>query len=80
MNKEKDFQAFKDLMAILYVVFDQPESKAKNQIYFDLLKTFELNQIQTAIYQSVKTLKSFPRPVNLLEILSPPTQNLINLN
>jgi hypothetical protein len=61
-----------------WLVFDS--ERAPNQFmldaYFQALDEFTTEQIEYAFSVAIKTLKFFPRPVELLEILNGP-QNLI---
>lgn len=65
MTKEK----FSELLAILGEIFDKSISTSLAKIYFDALKSFSDEMIKEAFNKASLTLKFFPKPVELIEII-----------
>ena len=69
MEKAKDWKVFFGLMGLLDETFTKESSKLRTDIYFGSLADFDIEQIQKAVAVAIKTLKFYPKPAELLEII-----------
>ena len=70
MNKTKDEKKFAGLIAMLDETFGKESSKLRVEIYFGALKEFEITEVEQAIYLAIGTLKFYPKPVELIELMT----------
>jgi hypothetical protein len=66
---EHDFQAFGGLMAVLEEVFDKDFTLQRVEIYFRALAAWPIERIKDAVESAVRTLKFFPKPAELIELI-----------
>jgi hypothetical protein len=66
----KNQEAFKQNLAGLAEVFGREITPSLGQIYWTTLKEFSDEQVSNAITQAVATLKFFPKPAELREIIT----------
>ena len=64
-----DKKKFAVLMEMLAENFDKENSKLKIDLYFESLKDFAIGEIEGAVYQSIKSLKWFPKIAELRELI-----------
>lgn len=64
-----DKRKFAVLMEMLAEGFDKENSKLKIDLYFESLKDFAIGEIEGAIYQSIKSLKWFPKIAEIRELI-----------
>jgi len=62
MEKEKDYKKFAELMATMAIAMDKDVSIERAEIYFRVLKEFDIDTIEKAFYHLIKTEKipTFP--------------------
>jgi hypothetical protein len=66
---EHDFEAFAGLMAVLEEVFGKEFTPQLVEIYFRALADFPIERIAAAVDEAVRTLKFFPKPAELVELI-----------
>lgn len=67
--ERSDDQKFAGLMAILATTFGKENTELRIEVYFESLKDFSIDEIEQAVYLAVKTLKFFPKPAELRELI-----------
>ena len=65
-NKEKKF---KKILQMTCKYFDKELEPEIIEIYFDSFKDYNIQNIQKAFSQAIKTLRFFPRVVDIIEII-----------
>jgi hypothetical protein len=66
---EHDFEAFAGFMAVLEEVFGKDLNPQLVEIYFRALADFSIDRIAAAVEEAVRTLKFFPKPAELIELI-----------
>ena len=66
---DADRKAFAEGMFVLGETFNEPVSEIRAEAYFDALKDFTLAQATTAVRLAMRTLRFFPKPVELREMV-----------
>ena len=79
--KNKNKKEFLKFMAVLSVTFDKEITEMLSEIYWNVLKEMDIKSFIYACSMAVKTLKFFPKPIELLEIIngSPQDKSLMAL-
>lgn len=73
---KSDSGRFSKAMLGLAEVFGAEISKTKIEIYFQALYDFPIDAIESAAAAAVKTLKFFPKPAELIELINGKSQDL----
>jgi hypothetical protein len=66
---EHDFEAFAGFMAVLEEVFGKDLNPQLVEIYFRALANWPIERIAAAVDEAVRTLKFFPKPAKLIELI-----------
>lgn len=69
MDRAKDFKKFCGLLAMLDESYGQKSSKLKAEVYFNALEDHGIGDVEKAVFISIKTIKFFPKPVELIELI-----------
>ena len=67
---EKDFRRFSKALGVLTELFDKKLSPVAIKAYFNSLDKFTINQVEAAISQSMVKCRFFPKPVELIEMIT----------
>lgn len=70
-----DARSFAEAMGVLGETFNEPVSELRIESYFDALKDLDAAEVLTAMRQSVRWSRFFPKPAELREIIEGDTQS-----
>lgn len=70
MNKDIDFTCFCNAIGTLAELYDKELSEFSIAAYFETLKGYSIEDVEHAISHAMGTLKFFPKPVELIEIIT----------
>lgn len=76
---KKDAKRFAMAFGSMCTVFDKEISPVLNKAYFETLKAFDIAQVETAISKAISTLKWFPKPIELVEMITGGQKQIENL-
>jgi hypothetical protein len=65
-----DRPVFSDALEVLCETFAEPMSDLRAEAYFAALSDFTVSQVNLAVMQAIRTLKFFPKPSELRELIA----------
>ena len=68
--QQADLEEFSKLMRRLMVVYEKEITEEMVDIYYDILKKYEIKEVIRAVNSHLETSKYFPKPAELLIIAS----------
>jgi len=74
-----EHKTFAKCMAALAEIFDRKMSTKLLDIYWGIFREYSDEEFQTAVFEAAKTLRFFPKPADLLEILDGSQDDQIEL-
>lgn len=69
-NNQETVVAFRKILESLAHVFDVKLTDERAMLYFGALEPYEIDAIRSAAMNATRTLKFFPRPAELIEIIA----------
>jgi len=67
--KVEDYQKFKKLMAVCGITFDKEITPDLLQLYWDILKEYDYEQVEKAVKRVIMTSEFFPRPARIIKAM-----------
>jgi hypothetical protein len=68
---EENISEFAKSLLVTATIYDKELSKDLISVYFDVLKEFDIKDIKNSFTQHIKTGKFFPKPCEIIELVSP---------
>jgi len=65
----EDRPEFRDILAGMSEIFGKEISRIGMRFYFEALSEFPIEDVRRAAGEAIRTLKFFPRPVELIELI-----------
>ena len=75
---DNDFENFLKAFTLVAEVYDKELNREQMSLYFELLRSFELDELTKALREYMKSGEFFPRPASLIKIIR--SQRLVKSN